>query len=89
VPIHGDRGLGGNHESDNTRQFRWIATIQGGLDALYRDDDNVFVAGNLIWYPVEGNNVIRTAPDSFVVFRRPKGDRGSYRSGWRATSHRR
>jgi Uma2 family endonuclease len=64
--------------SDYTRQFRWIMTIQGGLDALYRDDINVFVAGNLLWYPVEGNNVIRTAPDIFVVFGRPKRDRGSY-----------
>ena len=53
-------------------------TIQGGLDAIYRDDDMVFVAGNLLWYPVEGNNVIRAAPDIFVVFGRPKGDRGSY-----------
>jgi Uma2 family endonuclease len=64
--------------ADNTRQFRWIVTIQGGLDALYRDDANVFVAGNLLWYPVEGDNTIRIAPDILVVFRRPKGDRGSY-----------
>lgn len=64
--------------SDNTKQFRWIVTIQGGLDAIYRDDDAVFVAGNLLWYPVQGNNVIRTAPDIFVVFGRPKRDRGSY-----------
>lgn len=64
--------------ADNTRQFRWIVTVQGGLDALFRDDPNVFVAGNLLWYPVEGNNTIRIAPDIFVVFGRPKGDRGSY-----------
>lgn len=32
--------------SDNTKQFRWITTIQGGLDALFRDDPNVFVALN-------------------------------------------
>ncbi len=64
--------------ADNTKQFRWIVTIQGGLDAVFRDDPHVFVAGNLLWYPVEGNNLIRTAPDIFVVFGRPKGDRGSY-----------
>jgi Uma2 family endonuclease len=64
--------------SDNTKQFRWIVTIQGGLDALYRMDADVFVAGNLLWYPVEGNNTIRTTPDIFVAFGRPKGDRGSY-----------
>jgi Uma2 family endonuclease len=64
--------------SDNTKQFRWIVTIQGGLDAMYRDEPMVFVAGNLLWYPVEGKNTIRIAPDIFAVFGRPKGDRGSY-----------
>ena len=64
--------------SDNTKQFRWIMTIQGGLDAAFLDDPNVFVAGNLLWYPVEGDNKTRTAPDIFVALGRPKGDRGSY-----------
>src|ERR1051325_2364892 len=64
--------------SDNTKQFRWIMTIEGGLDAQYLDDPNVFVAGNLLWYPVEGDNKVRSAPDIFVAFGRPKGDRGSY-----------
>jgi Uma2 family endonuclease len=64
--------------AENTKQFRWIVTIQGGLDALYRADPNVFVAGDLLWYPVEGDNTIRVAPDIFTVFGRPRGDRGSY-----------
>jgi len=64
--------------ADNTKQFRWIVTIEGGLEALYRDEPNVFVAGNLLWYPTEGDNTIRVAPDILVVFGRPKGDRGSY-----------
>src|ERR1700733_4716344 len=64
--------------SDNTKQFRWIMTIQGGLDAQYHNDANVFVAGNLLWYPIEGDNKTRTAPDIFVAVGRPKGDRGSY-----------
>ncbi|MFB2935497.1 Uma2 family endonuclease [Aerosakkonemataceae cyanobacterium BLCC-F154] len=68
----------GNPMSDNTKQFRWITTIQGGLDGLFRDDPNVFVAGDLLWYPVEGDNKTRCAPDAMVVFGRPKGDRGSY-----------
>ena len=42
------------------------------------NDLNVFVAGNLLWYPVEGNPNIRTAPDIMIAFRRPKGHRGSY-----------
>jgi len=24
---------------------------------VFQDDPNVFVAGDLLWYPVEGNNV--------------------------------
>jgi Uma2 family endonuclease len=68
----------GQPMSDNTLQFRWIVTIEGGLEAIYRDDPNVFVAGDLLWYPVERKPTIRKAPDVMVVFGRPKGDRGSY-----------
>ena len=63
--------------ADNTVQFRLIMTIKGGLDILFAQDPNVFVAGDLLWYPVEGA-LIRQAPDVMVVFGRPKGDRGSY-----------
>jgi Uma2 family endonuclease len=69
----------GQPMSDNTLQFQWIVTIEGNVDALFRDQPNVFVAGDLLWYPVEGRPDIRTAPDTMVVFGRPKGHRGSYR----------
>ena len=36
-------------------------------------------AGDLFWYPVKGSNRIKLAPDTMVVFGRPKGQRGSYR----------
>ncbi|MEZ2276583.1 MAG: Uma2 family endonuclease [Microcoleus sp.] len=68
----------GKPMSDNTKQFQLIVTIQGGIDALFKDNENVFVAGDLLWYPVEGDNKTRQAPDTMVVFGRPKGDRGSY-----------
>jgi Uma2 family endonuclease len=64
--------------AENTLQFEWITKIVGGLDALYRGNPNVFVAGDLFWYPVEGDNKTRTAPDALVAFGRPKGHRGSY-----------
>ncbi|GAB4174960.1 MAG: Uma2 family endonuclease [Roseiflexaceae bacterium] len=64
--------------ADNTKQFRWITIIKGGLDTLFQDRDDVFVAGDLLWYPVEGATTIRRAPDAMVVSGRPKGDRGSY-----------
>jgi hypothetical protein len=42
-------------------------------------DPNVFVAGNLLWYPEEGKPTIRQAPDAMVVVGRSKGERGSYK----------
>ena len=68
----------GQPMADNTRQFQWIVTIKENLDLLFADNSNVFVAGDLLWYPIEGNNTIRRAPDVMVVFGRPKGYRGSY-----------
>jgi Uma2 family endonuclease len=68
----------GKPMADNTKQFRYIVMVEGGLEVLFRDDPNVFVAGDLLWYPVEGHPEICTAPDALVVFGRPKGDRGSY-----------
>ncbi len=64
--------------AENTLQFEWIVTIKGGLDAQFGDDPNVFVAGDLFWYPVEGHAEMVQAPDVLVVFGRPKGHRGSY-----------
>src|SRR5438105_3322836 len=64
--------------AENTLQFEWIATIKGGLDHLFAADPNVFVAGDLFWYPVEGHPEIVAAPDAMVAFGRPKGHRLSY-----------
>ena len=69
----------GQPMADNTRQFRTIVMIQGGLDDLFRDRPDVFVAGDNIWYPVQGRPEICTAPDVYVAIGRPKGDRGSYK----------
>ena len=69
----------GQPMADNTKQFRWIVLIKENLELLFANDPNVFVAGDLLWYPVEGHPEIRVAPDAMVVLGRPKGDRGSYR----------
>jgi Uma2 family endonuclease len=69
----------GRNVSDNTLQEQWIDRIKGGLEYLLRDNPKVFVASDLMWYPVKGNNRRRLAPDVMVVFGRPrKKDRGSY-----------
>jgi len=69
----------GQPMADNTQQFRWIVVIKENLELLFANDENVFVAGDLLWYPVQGDNTTRKAPDAMVVFGRPKGDRGSYK----------
>jgi hypothetical protein len=58
------------------------ATQKENISCLFIDDPNVFVAGDLFWYPVEGDNKTVYAPDVMVVFGRPKGDRMSYMQ-WR------
>ena len=70
-------GSDGRPMADNTLQDEWITTIKGGLDIVFADDPDV-VFGNHLWYPVEGNNRRRLAPDVMVVFGRPKGYRTSY-----------
>ena len=69
----------GQPMADNTKQFRWIVVIKENLELLFANVADVFVAGDLLWYPVEGDNKTRQAPDAMVAFGRPKGDRGSYK----------
>jgi Uma2 family endonuclease len=69
----------GRPRADNSRQARWMTVLFGNLCALFRDTADVFVAMDLLWYPLAGQPEVRTAPDVMVVFGRRKGDRGSYR----------
>lgn len=46
----------GKPMADNTKQFRWIVTIKENLEILFASQSDVFIAGDLLWYPVEGNN---------------------------------
>ncbi len=68
----------GQPMSDNTLQFSWIVKIKENLEILFAENPDVFVAGDLLWYPVEGSNTTKRAPDTMVAFGRPKGYRGSY-----------
>jgi len=68
----------GQPMSDNTEHFQLIVLIKENLEILFSAEQNVFVAGDLLWYPVEGDNQLRQAPDVMVAFGRPKGRRGSY-----------
>jgi len=82
IPYNQDKTIypesDGKPMADNTEQFNWIVKIKEGLEAMFADRPDVFVAGDLLWYPEKGNNKKRVAPDAMVVFGRPKGRRGSY-----------
>lgn len=69
----------GKPMAENTLQYQYIITIQVGLDSLFAADPNVFVAGDLLWYPVEGRPDISAAPDVLVALGRPKGHRLCYK----------
>ncbi|MBM3878742.1 MAG: Uma2 family endonuclease [Verrucomicrobia bacterium] len=69
----------GKPMAENTEQFKWIVLLVENLKALFAEDPNVFVAGDLLWYPVEGRVDIAFAPDAMVAFGRPMGYRGCYK----------
>ncbi|MBW4568633.1 MAG: Uma2 family endonuclease [Tolypothrix carrinoi HA7290-LM1] len=69
----------GQPMANNTEHFEIIVLIKGNLDILFADNPNVFIAGDLFWYPIEGNNKIKYAPDVMVALNRPKGRRSSYK----------
>ncbi len=69
----------GQPMADNTLQFSWIVVIKENLELQFAEAEDVFIAGDLLWYPVEGNPKLRQAPDAMVVFGCHKGYRGSYK----------
>lgn len=58
--------------AENTLHLNWIVTIFNALTVLYKDREDVFVAADLLWYPEKGNRSLCRAPDTMVVFGRPK-----------------
>ena len=69
----------GRRMSENDLQYRWIVTIRGNLGVLFKDRPDVYVAADHLIYVKEGFPKLRRAPDTYVAFGRPKGDRGSYK----------
>jgi Uma2 family endonuclease len=53
--------------------------LRVALDNYFRERPDVYVSGNLLIYYVEGNPARRVAPDVFVAFGVPKGQRRIYR----------
>jgi Uma2 family endonuclease len=79
----------GKPMAENTDQYEWIVRIKENLEVLFGKQDNVFIAADLLWYPIrsslnrqspiEDKEKRSLAPDVMVVFGRPKGRRQSYK----------
>src|SRR5688572_521934 len=69
----------GKPMAENTLQYRWIVLLIENVKNLFAQDPNVFVAGDLLWYPVKGRVDISLAPDCMVAFGPRQGDRGCYK----------
>lgn len=66
--------------AENTEQYDWLVKIKENLEILFANRADVFIAGDLLWYPVPDRKLTHpVAPDVMVVLGRPKGRRGSYR----------
>jgi Uma2 family endonuclease len=69
----------GQPMAENTEQYDWLVKIKENLEILFADREDVFVAGDLLWYPVPDREVSGPmAPDVMVAFGRPKGRRSTY-----------
>ena len=70
----------GKPMAENTLQYQWIVRLVSNLRHLLRDQ-TAFVAGDLLWYPVQVSvpPVPCLAPDVLVALGRPVGERGSYK----------
>ncbi len=69
----------GQPMGENTLQIKWIISVYNGLEAVFRERDDVFIAADLFWYPIRGDAKRVLAPDIMVAFGRPKGERRSYK----------
>jgi Uma2 family endonuclease len=70
----------GQPMAETTRQYAWLVKIKENLEILFAHDPQVFVAGDLFWYPVPDRRITGPlAPDVMVAIGRPKGHRGCYK----------
>lgn len=63
---------------ESTKRLRWMVTLQGGLEALFRTRRDVLVSGGVPWYAHPTKNDHAT-PDVFVAFGVTRGERTAYR----------
>jgi Uma2 family endonuclease len=69
----------GQPMANNTLHEEYLTTTKYGLESVFADREDVFVAMDLFWYPVKGKPKTVLAPDVMVALGRPKGPRFSYK----------
>lgn len=70
----------GQPMAENTEQYAWLVKIKENLEILFAQEPTVFIAGDLLWYPVPDRRITGPlAPDVMVAIGRPKGHRGCYK----------
>lgn len=62
----------------STQHYQWLTFLKDGFELCFQARPEVFVAGDLMWYPVEGRPDICVGPDIMIAFGPGKGDRDSY-----------
>jgi len=70
----------------STIHYQWLTFLKDGLELYFAKQPDVFVAGDLMWYPVEGRPDICVGPDIMVVKGVAKEHRDSYRQ-WDEGGH--
>ncbi len=60
----------GNPMAENTIQYRWIVIIKENLEIIFVKTSDVFIAADLLWYPmpVQSPPAPAQAPDVMLVF---------------------
>lgn len=77
----------GEPMADNDTQRELMMTLRVGFSAMFeRLGVEAYVSANSFWYPIEGDNRTRRAPDTYVALGRPGGERPSYRQ-WLEGDH--
>ncbi len=51
----------GQPMAENTEQYDWLVKIKENLEILFADREDVFIAGDLLWYPVADRGGFRAA----------------------------
>lgn len=64
--------------AESSTQFDAISALKWGLEELFANQPDVAIHGDLFWYATQGDATDRQAPDTMVVFGRPKQTRSSY-----------